>query len=174
MSSFPAAFAELTSREYAEYVKYHPGEEYYPRLTIDQWIAASLDPDAEDGSVQIAIAHEVGQRVIAALGHEFVRFGTFDNCREYGLTFEAGGWMFCVYEHRNSDEICTEGCPVGEVESYGPYGGADKYDVLTRARWQDYDTAAAQLVAMLRFVNTTPDATRPLVAGSAADVEARR
>jgi hypothetical protein len=59
-----------------------------------------------------------------------VEFGTFENCREYGLTVTVGNWTFCAYEHRNSDALCIEGCPTGEAKDYGPYGGEDKYDVL--------------------------------------------
>lgn len=102
-----------------------------------------------EGLGQFGIAQEVGLRVAKEMG-ELVSWGVFDNCREHGLTVTgAGGWTFCFYEHRNSDQIHIEGCPTGEMESYGPYGGADKYDTLFCTKWMDYDGAAAALIAML-------------------------
>lgn len=78
-----------------------------------------------------------------------VDFGTFDNCREWGLTVTAGGWTFCAYEHRNSDEINLEGCPTAEAETWGPYGGADKFDTLASYPWRDYNRAAQALNYLL-------------------------
>lgn len=89
-----------------------------------------------------------------------VTFGYFDNCREYGLTVEIGDWTFCAYEHRNSDNICIEGCPTAEVKSYGPYGGEDKYDTLGSWRWKDYDGARDALIAMMKLVQDAGTATR--------------
>lgn len=85
-------------------------------------------------------------------------FGTFNNCREWGLTYSHGGWTFCVYEHRNSDSICIEGCPDAEVQKYGPYGGADKYDTLSSDGFDDYEKVGQRLEAALRVAN--PTATR--------------
>lgn len=108
------------------------------------------------------IAREVGSRVVAELGNEWFAFGTFDNCREWGLTFTADSWQFAVYQHRNSDSMCTQGCRVWDVQPYGPWGGdiVDKFDVLTWADWLDYDIAADNLVACLRWVRDNPGATR--------------
>lgn len=60
-----------------------------------------------------------------------VEVGTFDNCREYGNTYRAIGakqdYTFCVYEHRNSDQIYINGCLTEEIKPYGPYSGDDKW-----------------------------------------------
>lgn len=119
---------------------------------------------------QVVISREVGSRVSSRMG-ELVSYGTFDNCREHGITFQTpdsnlslkDGWTFCVYEHRNSDEICVEGCPTSEVESYGPYGGENKYDTLFSTRYMDYDGAADAICDALTFVATTPNVTRQSV-----------
>ena len=95
-------------------------------------------------------------------------FGTFDNCREYGLTVIVGGWTFAVYEHRNSDDICIEGTRTANVKPYGPYSGGDKYDVLFSARWKQYHEAAAAINAIARHVLNNPDATRDDLKGVAS------
>lgn len=87
-------------------------------------------------------------------------FGTFDNLREYGVTVAVGGWTFAVYEHRNSDDICIEGCPTAEVRAVGPYGTDDKHDVLFAARWKQYHEASKALAVIARHVLAHPDATR--------------
>lgn len=58
-----------------------------------------------------------------------------------------------MYEHRNSDQIHIEGCPTGEVKSYGPYGGVNKWDTLFAAKDEEYAVVAEKLVAMLRLVS---------------------
>lgn len=103
-----------------------------------------------DNDRQVQIARAVGIIIAREFG-ELISWDVFDNCREYGLTVTThGGWQFCVFEHRNSDEICIQGCPLSQVRHYGPYGDADKYDVLARARYQDYEHAAAQLIAIIK------------------------
>lgn len=125
-------------------------------------VEVGCSPDCCTGDgVQVTISRIVGALVLEALGSEWVDFGTFDNCREYGLTFTVPGWQFCVYEHRNSDEICVQGCPIDLVEPYGPYGGIrDKYDVLASAHYEKYGAAATLLIDALRYVNQNPTATR--------------
>lgn len=108
----------------------------------------------------VTISRVVGALVLEALGTEWVDFGTFDNCRETGLTFTVPGWQFCVYEHRNSDEICVQGCRIEDVNDWGPYGGVDKRDVLGIIGYEQYETAAGHLIAALRYVNKNPDITR--------------
>lgn len=133
-------------------------------------VAAGCDPDCCTGDcTNVVISDMVGHLVLEALGPEWVDFGTFDNCREYGLTFTVPGWQFCVYEHRNSDKICVQGCPIGEVNPWGPYGGVDKWDVLASARYEMYGAAAAFLIDALRFVNRNPNATRDEVKRAIAD-----
>lgn len=138
--------------------------------------AAGCETDCCTGDrTNIVISDLVGHLVLDALGCEWVNFGTFDNCREYGVTFTVPGWQFCVYEHRNSDEICVQGCPVDLVQPYGPYGGIrDKWDVLARANYEMYGAAAVSLIDALRYVNQYPKATRQEVkAALARAAEAR-
>ena len=116
-------------------------------------------------SENLRIAFSVGEILD---GNDFyededVSYGTFDNLREHGLTVSYHGWTFCVYEHRNSDAICVEGCPDSEVQPYGPYGGADKYDVLFDTKYRDYEGAAKFLTAAMRFVKNNPLAKRDQV-----------
>ena len=87
-------------------------------------------------------------------------FGTFENCREYGLTVTYGGWTFAAFEHRISDDICVEGCPADEVKEYGPYGSGDKHDVLFSTKWKQYHEAADALVKAMKYVKANPSATR--------------
>ncbi len=124
--------------------------------------------------VQVTISRIVGALVLDALGPEWVDFGTFDNCREYGLTFSVPGWQFCVYEHRNSDNICVQGCPADQVQPYGPYGGGGKWDVLARAQYDCRGAAAAALIDALRFVNNNPGATREQVRRAIEERQAAR
>lgn len=106
------------------------------------------------------IAREVALGVAREMG-EFVTFGVFDNCREHGLTVTgAGGWTFCWYEHRNTDDIHIEGCPTAEMKPFGPYGGVDKYDTLFYAPWQQYAPIVAALVAILKATVENPSITR--------------
>lgn len=79
--------------------------------------------------------------------------GTFDNCRESGYTYSIVGSkqdnVFCVYEHRNSDEICINGCAREDVKPYGPYSGETRWDVLFKAGYEDYHPVAQQLAEWL-------------------------
>lgn len=117
-------------------------------LTKDnEWAVGSDGDDAPN----LSIAKEVG----GALAEGFrdrVDFGTFDNCREWGLTFTVADWTFCCYEHRNSDMIHAEGCPTSEVAPYGPYGGADKWDTMFSASWQQYPVVIKALSAAILAV----------------------
>lgn len=111
----------------------------------------------------VAISREVADRIVSRLGTEWCDFGTFDNCREYGLTFTASGWQFAVFEHRNSDHIMLEGCPLAEVKEWGPYGGIDKWHMIAHVGCEDYDGAADMLEAALRYVHGVAGATRASV-----------
>lgn len=138
---------------------------------IDQQYAGSrgyFHPPTRDeiaaGDKNVRIAYEVFGE--PGLLNEFWEqrdmfdFGTFENCREYGVTVTVAGWTFAAYEHRNSDNICVEGCPTGEVKEYGPYGGEDKYDVLSYANWKQYHHAVEDLVRAVRHVLEHEGATR--------------
>lgn len=77
------------------------------------------------------------------------------------------GWTFAVYEHRNSDAICVEGCRDEEVKPYGPYSGEDKYDVLYDTKYRDYEGATEFLVRAMKFVKEHSGATREQLKGLA-------
>jgi len=91
-----------------------------------------LEADHGPAGRNVTIAREVGGALAEGFGDR-ITFGTFDNCREYGLTFTAGEWTFCCFEHRNSDQIMVEGCPTSEMKEWGPYGCPDKYSKIGRA-----------------------------------------
>lgn len=82
-----------------------------------------------------------------------LEIGAFDNCRESGYTYSLIGGeqdnVFCVYEHRNSDQICINGCKREDVKSYGPYSGETKWDTLHNADYEEYHETAEELVKYL-------------------------
>lgn len=144
------------------------GQEHNRRIGYHIPTAGSEKPDTRDevaaGDKNVRLAVDVfGEQ---GLLNEFygeedkLSFGTFYNCREYGVTVEVGGWTFAVYEHRNSDDIVIEGCPTAEVQEYGPYGGGDKYDVLFSTRWKTEHLAADAMWIAARHVLRHPAATR--------------
>lgn len=85
-----------------------------------------------------------------------VTIGTFTNCRECGLTFrvsgnkETGSFTWCVYEHRNSDQIIVNGKP-GYVCLNGelPYRDGTKWDYLQAFSPGDYENVAEYLVSSI-------------------------
>lgn len=99
---------------------------------------------------------------------EGINFGTFNNCREYGITYKYNGWTFCLYEHRNSDNIILQGCPDADVEPYGPYGkdSDSKWDVLADFKFGQYENAAEALEYALK--NVTPELSRAELKGMLA------
>ena len=105
--------------------------------------------------VNFRIAAEIDAYIDFPDGTEF---GTFNNCREYGVTYSRNGWTFAAYEHRNSDEIHIEGCPTDEMPAYGPYGGEGKYDTLTKDRPGAYYDVAMKLKHALWLAS--PEVTR--------------
>ncbi len=88
--------------------------------------------------------------------------GTFTNCREVGLTFHCsmayqdgelkdfGGFTWCVYEHRNSDEIIING-KKGHISLNGdlPYKADSKYEYLGKFSWGQYDECAEALATLI-------------------------
>ncbi|QKY79733.1 hypothetical protein SEA_ENGINEER_159 [Gordonia Phage Engineer] len=152
------------TEQYRQHCDMHDRHGWEGKLTPEGF----LSEDYQGEGSQFDIAREVGTRVAAELG-ELVSWGVFDNCREHGVTVSnAYGWTFCFYEHRNSDDICIEGCPTAEVQSWGPYSDTSKYDVLGQARWMDYDSAAAQMVAILNAA-TSFDVTRDDLRAAASE-----
>ena len=151
MTTFSAAFTRLIDQRFAVAQTY---SSLGPAPTRDE-IAVS--------SENARISYEVfGEALLDEFydEQELLDFGTFDNCREYGVTVTVGGWTFAAYEHRNSDDICVEGCPTAEVTPYGPYGGEDKYDVLFSARRRRYHEAADALKVFARAVLDNPTISR--------------
>jgi hypothetical protein len=122
-------------------------------------------------NTQVRISYEVCDSLLSEFygSHKVFTFGTFDNCREYGLTIDGGGgWTFCVYEHRNSDRIHIQGCPNDEIRPYGPYGNAgdaDKFDTLAWFSPGEYFDTATALASMIRRVNNDPRTTREQLKG---------
>ena len=144
--------------------------------TIERKMAAvPTTPDNDElyyEYTQHHIAREVGLRVAQELG-ELVAFDTFDNCREHGLTVRTpGGWVFCFYEHRNTDSICIEGCREDEVQPYGPYGGETKWDTIADFRYGKYDHAAHTLCALIRATIDAPDVSRAALVTKAREAAA--
>ena len=82
-----------------------------------------------------------------------LEIGEFDNCRETGFTYSLLGgkqdMVFCIYEHRNSDNIIINGCLRGDVKEHGPYNGSTKYDYLRNFGCDDYNGCAEQLAVFL-------------------------
>ena len=85
-----------------------------------------------------------------------IMVGCFTNCREVGLTFYPiylNGRMldesktFCIYEHRNSDQIIING-KEGYITGSGelPYMSDSKWDYLASAECENYDVATDLLV----------------------------
>lgn len=120
---FSPALTKLITEEHQRRSSYHIPIPGYRRPASRDLVAASCTN----------VRHAVDVMGECGLLNAFYRrehlldFNTFYNCREYGLTVTVGGWQFCVYEHRNSDNICIEGCPVDEVKECGPYGGVVRH-----------------------------------------------
>lgn len=148
---YPEALTALIDQRYADMLR--------NAVHMPSWVPDTRDMIAASDK-NIRIADELFGE--AGVGDTFYKddrleFGVFNNCREYGLTVSLNGWTFCAYEHRNSDDICIEGCPDRKVQEWGPYGGEDKYDVLFSARWKQYHEAAAALIAALQAVDAAPE-----------------
>lgn len=83
-----------------------------------------------------------------------VAVGTFTNCRECGLTFrvmENGrAFTWCVYEHRNSDDIIING-KEGYVSSNGdlPYMADDKWSYITLFSYNQHYEVAEKLASLI-------------------------
>lgn len=102
------------------------------------------------------------------LSHIDISVGTFTNCRECGLTFIVTSatiegelkvlnpFTWCIYEHRNSDEIIINGVPKyismnGEL----PYNGESKYNYLHAFNYSEHMDAADKLAELItNWVNS--------------------
>jgi len=89
--------------------------------------------------------------------------GAFTNCREVGLTFYPiykngepikKSKTFCIYEHRNSDQIIING-KNGCITFNGdlPYQDGDKWNFLACADYEKYDEATDLLVKEIKKLN---------------------
>lgn len=95
-----------------------------------------------------------------------INVGTFTNCRECGLTFTILGFCddegkcvsgfpdsvftYCVYEHRNSDEIIING-KEGYINMNGdlPYNGDSKHTYLASFTYSNHYKCAEKLAEMM-------------------------
>jgi hypothetical protein len=83
--------------------------------------------------------------------------GTFTNCRESGLTFivskkdNSDYFTFCVYEHRNSDNIIINGRK-GYLTMNGslPYSGGSKYEYLDSFQYNEDKKVAKRLSNLIK------------------------
>lgn len=112
------------------------------------WSELDIDKPGVTWPTNVEIAREVGGALAEGFGDR-ITFGTFDNCREYGLTFTAGDWTFCCFEHRNSDQIYVEGCPTAEMKEWGPYGCEDKWSMMWWTSYEQYQIVTRTLSAVL-------------------------
>lgn len=87
-----------------------------------------------------------------------VTIGTFTNCRECGLTFKVSdkgnAFTWCVYEHRNSDEIIING-KEGYISFNGdlPYNGDSKYSYLYNFNHGEFSECADKLTEIINNFN---------------------
>lgn len=149
---YQSAIAAHRARRYQQHVAQFSDQ---PELIL---------PEAEYcAGGQFEIAPTVAAICAEKLGG-LVTFDVFDNGREHGVTVSGpGGWTFCAYEHRNSDQVCVEGCPTNQMHSFGPYGGHDSWDVLATTSPADHPlgAAAAQIIIdLIEYLIDHPGATR--------------
>jgi hypothetical protein len=153
---FNTAISALIDQAHARSVSHH--------IAIPGWENPPTRDEVATGRENIRIAAIVGNDLVSDLLYDIrdeLVFGTFDNCREYGITVTVGGWTFSVYEHRNSDDIIVNGCPTADVQPFGPYAkDGDKYDVLFSTRWRNYEGASAALAAAIQRVRNVPGTGR--------------
>ena len=84
-----------------------------------------------------------------------VVIGAFTNCRECGLTFlvmgkDAKSFTWCVYEHRNSDQIIING-KEGYITINGdlPYGWDSKYQYIADFDYNQHYEVAEKLAKLI-------------------------
>jgi hypothetical protein len=146
--NFSQALTALIDQTHSDTVRYHYAAGGFGTLDTRDVTAA--------GDKNVRIAVEVFGET--GLSDEFYKeedkldFGIFNNCREYGMTVTVGEWTFAAYEHRNSDDICIEGCPTSQVKEFGPYGTDDKFDVLFSACWKQYHEVSDVMNRLARFI----------------------
>jgi len=83
-----------------------------------------------------------------------VYVGVFSNCRECGITFmcskKSKDFTFCVYEHRNSDDIIING-KSGFISMNGelPYAGDSAHIYLKSFRYDKFQETADCLAKLI-------------------------
>lgn len=89
-----------------------------------------------------------------------IAVGTFTNCRECGLTFRvmskrAEAFTWCIYEHRNSDNIIING-KEGYITMNGelPYKGDSKYIYIASFNWNQHLECAHKLAELIIKFNS--------------------
>lgn len=122
-------------------------------IKYEEWSDKSRQEVIKDVVLPL-VQGELGYYLSAAKsGTADLLLGEFDNCREWGYTYALSGAkqdiVFCVYEHRNSDQIVINGCLRKDVQSFGPYKQGDKYDVLAEFSYNQYSECAEQLATFL-------------------------
>jgi len=92
--------------------------------------------------------------------HEYISVGVFTNCRECGHTYKVmaengKSFTWCVYEHRNSDNIIING-KEGYISIAGdlPYCSDSKWEYLASFEYGAYQKTAHKLKQMIvRFLD---------------------
>ena len=105
---------------------------------------------------QFRVSHGVSESLNQGDVPDSTRYGTFYNCREYGITYSVGEFAFCVFEHRNNDTVYIQGSRLDDSYEYGPYTGESKYDGLTTVEPEDYGTAARIVQRLLVSASESP------------------
>lgn len=95
-----------------------------------------------------------------------ISIGAFTNCREVGLTFTVMGYnddegkpiigslddvfTYCVYEHRNTDDIILNG-KRGWIHYNGelPYKGETKSEYIESFLWNEHFQCAEELAQLI-------------------------
>lgn len=157
---YAQALTKLIDTQYAEAEKQ---QNYYSdTLGLDRDRFRETRDEIATGRTNIRLNAYVGRNLDgdAFWESDALEFGVFDCGREYGLTYTVADWTFCVYEHRNTDSLCIEGCPTDDMKPCGPYGGSDKYDVMFETGPEGEYRVYRALEAALLHVKDSPGATR--------------
>ena len=82
-----------------------------------------------------------------------IDIGAFTNCRECGLTFMLrypNSFTWCVYEHRNSDDIIING-KEGYISKNGdiPYMEGTKWDYIASFNYHQHYECAKKLAELI-------------------------
>ena len=137
-------------------------DEFYE---FDKQISEELknnEMTAKNKNISIENGLEISLKVLDELKkhklNKDVTIGTFTNCRECGLTFRVFGkeksFTWCVYEHRNSDEIIING-KEGYISFNGdlPYNGDSKYSYLHSFNHGEFTECADKLAEIINNFN---------------------